>query len=158
MRGNGVGIPWRPVARRDRVPDVRNRIPTPFSVGSHPGAVQARRRRLGHSADPPQLVVVDAQLPRRVAGWFDGIEQMKKDPASSNRIIGDALKLDDETVSGMLSGLKLTPFADNAQFFGLAPIAHHHVGRRFRQSVRGAHVSSTEHVDDVGIIGRLRGT
>lgn len=55
-----------------------------------------------------------------VGGWFDGIEYMRKDPAGSNKVIGDALKLDDETVSGMLSGLKLTPFADNAQFFGLA--------------------------------------
>jgi len=55
-----------------------------------------------------------------VGGWFEGIEYMRRDPAGSNKVIGDALKLDDETVSGMLSGLKLTPFADNAQFFGLA--------------------------------------
>lgn len=55
-----------------------------------------------------------------VAGWFEGIDYMKRDPAGSNKVIGDALKLDDETVSGMLSGLKLTPWADNAQFFGLA--------------------------------------
>jgi NitT/TauT family transport system substrate-binding protein len=54
-----------------------------------------------------------------VAGWFEGIEMMKKDPAGTNKIIGDSLKLDDETVSGMLSGLKLTPWADTAQFFGL---------------------------------------
>jgi NitT/TauT family transport system substrate-binding protein len=54
-----------------------------------------------------------------VHGWFDGIEQMKNDPAGSNAIVGKALKLDDETVSGMLSGLKLTPYADNAQFYGL---------------------------------------
>lgn len=55
-----------------------------------------------------------------VAGWFEGIEYMKKDPAGSNAVIGDALKLDTETVAGMLSGLKLTSFADNALFFGLA--------------------------------------
>jgi NitT/TauT family transport system substrate-binding protein len=55
-----------------------------------------------------------------VHGWFEGIEQMKDDPAGTNAIVGKALKLDDETVSGMLSGLKLTPFADNAQFYGLA--------------------------------------
>lgn len=54
-----------------------------------------------------------------VHGWFDGIDSMKADPASGNALVGRALKLDDETVSGMLSGLKLTPFADNAQFFGL---------------------------------------
>ncbi len=54
-----------------------------------------------------------------VAGWFEGIEYMRKDPAGSNAIIADALKLDTDTVSGMLSGLKLTPFADNAQIFGL---------------------------------------
>jgi NitT/TauT family transport system substrate-binding protein len=54
-----------------------------------------------------------------VHGWFEGIEQMKKDPAGSYAIVGQALKLDQETVSGMLSGLKLTPYADNAQFYGL---------------------------------------
>jgi NitT/TauT family transport system substrate-binding protein len=55
-----------------------------------------------------------------VHGWFEGIEQMKSDPAGTNAIVGKALKLDDETVSGMLSGLKLTPYADNAQFYGLS--------------------------------------
>ena len=54
-----------------------------------------------------------------VHGWFEGIEMMKADPAASYAVVGKALKLDDETVSGMLSGLKLTPFADNAQFYGL---------------------------------------
>ena len=54
-----------------------------------------------------------------VHGWFDGIEMMKADPASAYAVVGKALKLDTDTVSGMLSGLKLTPFADNAQFFGL---------------------------------------
>ncbi len=55
-----------------------------------------------------------------VHGWLEGIEMMKKDPASSYEIVGRALKLDGETVSGMLSGLKLTTFADNAQFYGLS--------------------------------------
>ena len=55
-----------------------------------------------------------------VHGWFDGIEMMKSDPAGSYAVVGRALKLDEETVSGMLSGLKLTPYADNAQFYGLA--------------------------------------
>ncbi|MBN2359242.1 MAG: OmpA family protein [Deltaproteobacteria bacterium] len=54
-----------------------------------------------------------------VHGWFKGIDIMKDDPTSSYAIVGQALKLDNETVSGMLSGLKLTPFADNAQFYGL---------------------------------------
>lgn len=55
-----------------------------------------------------------------VHGWFDGIDQMKSDPTGSNNIVGKALKLDADTVSGMLSGLKLTGYADNAQFYGLA--------------------------------------
>ncbi len=55
-----------------------------------------------------------------VHGWFDGIEMMKADPAGAYNVVGKALKLDEETVSGMLSGLKLTPYADNAQFYGLA--------------------------------------
>ena len=54
-----------------------------------------------------------------VRGWFDGIEMMKTDPTSAYAAVGKALKLDEETVSGMLSGLKLTPYADNAQFYGL---------------------------------------
>ena len=44
---------------------------------------------------------------------------IKKDPASAYAVVGKALKLDTDTVSGMLSGLKLTPYADNAQFYGL---------------------------------------
>ena len=55
-----------------------------------------------------------------VHGWLDGIEMMKSDPANSYAIVGKSLKLDSDTVSGMLSGLKLTPYADNAQFYGLS--------------------------------------
>jgi outer membrane protein OmpA-like peptidoglycan-associated protein/ABC-type amino acid transport substrate-binding protein len=54
-----------------------------------------------------------------VHGWFDGIEMIKQDPTGSYNVVGKALKLDADTVSGMLSGLKLTPYADNAQFYGL---------------------------------------
>lgn len=55
-----------------------------------------------------------------VHGWLEGIEMMRSDPASSYAVVGKALKLDNDTVSGMLSGLKLTPYADNAQFYGLS--------------------------------------
>lgn len=55
-----------------------------------------------------------------VDGWFRGIEIMRNDPDRSYRVVGDALKLDMDTVSGMLSGLKLTPYADNALFYGLS--------------------------------------
>jgi NitT/TauT family transport system substrate-binding protein len=54
-----------------------------------------------------------------VHGWLDGIEMIKNDPNGANEIVAKALKLDTDTVSGMLSGLKLTPYADNAQFYGL---------------------------------------
>jgi outer membrane protein OmpA-like peptidoglycan-associated protein/ABC-type nitrate/sulfonate/bicarbonate transport system substrate-binding protein len=54
-----------------------------------------------------------------VHGWFDGIDFMAKDPAQSYEVVARALKLSADDVSGMLSGLKLTPFADNAVFFGL---------------------------------------
>ena len=61
-----------------------------------------------------------------VRGWLDGIEVIKNDPNSSYEIVAKALKLDTETVSGMLSGLKLTPYADNAQFYGLSgPKSHY---------------------------------
>ena len=55
-----------------------------------------------------------------VHGWFEGIEMIKSDPTGTNNIVGKALKLDADTVSGMLSGLKLTGYADNAQFYGLS--------------------------------------
>jgi NitT/TauT family transport system substrate-binding protein len=54
-----------------------------------------------------------------VNGWFDGIKMMRDNPNPSNEIVAKELKLDAETVSGMLSGLKLTPYADNAQIYGL---------------------------------------
>jgi len=55
-----------------------------------------------------------------VSGWFDAISAMKEDPEGSNRLVADALKLTGDDVSGMLSGLKLTPFSDNALFFGIS--------------------------------------
>lgn len=54
-----------------------------------------------------------------VNGWFDAISVMKEDPQGTNHIVGSALKLSEDDVSGMLSGLKLTAFADNAAFYGL---------------------------------------
>ena len=54
-----------------------------------------------------------------VSGWFDAISVMKEDPQGTNQLVGDALKLSVDDVGGMLSGLKLTSFADNALFFGL---------------------------------------
>jgi NitT/TauT family transport system substrate-binding protein len=61
-----------------------------------------------------------------VRGWLDGIEMIKNNPNQSYEIVGKALKLDNETVSGMLSGLKLTPYADNAQFYGLTGSKAHY--------------------------------
>jgi NitT/TauT family transport system substrate-binding protein len=55
-----------------------------------------------------------------VHGWLLGIDSIKKDPTAAYALVGKALKLDADTVSGMLSGLKLTGYADNAQFYGLA--------------------------------------
>jgi NitT/TauT family transport system substrate-binding protein len=55
-----------------------------------------------------------------VHGWLLGIDSIKKDPTAAYAQVGRALKLDADTVSGMLSGLKLTGYADNAQFYGLA--------------------------------------
>ncbi|HTP27137.1 MAG TPA: ABC transporter substrate-binding protein, partial [Anaeromyxobacteraceae bacterium] len=43
-----------------------------------------------------------------IHGWFDGIEAIKSDPPQAYAIVAKALKLDSDTVSGMLSGLKLT--------------------------------------------------
>jgi NitT/TauT family transport system substrate-binding protein len=60
-----------------------------------------------------------------VHGWFDGIDQIAKDPAGSYAVTAKALKLAPDDISGMLSGLKLTPFADNALFFGLTGSGEH---------------------------------
>jgi len=54
-----------------------------------------------------------------IHGWFDGIEFIGRDPNQSYAVVGKALKLSEDDVSGMLSGLKLTAFADNALFLGL---------------------------------------
>ena len=55
-----------------------------------------------------------------VHGWFDGIDAIgKRSGECLQRIVGKALKLPEDDVSGMLSGMKLTSFADNALFFGL---------------------------------------
>jgi NitT/TauT family transport system substrate-binding protein len=61
-----------------------------------------------------------------VRGWLDGIEMIKNNPNQSYEVVGKALKLDNETVSGMLSGLKLTTYADNAQFYGLTGSKAHY--------------------------------
>ncbi len=61
-----------------------------------------------------------------VRGWLDGIEMIKNNPNGSYAVVGQALKLDNDTVSGMLSGLKLTPYADNAQFYGLTGAKAHY--------------------------------
>jgi NitT/TauT family transport system substrate-binding protein len=61
-----------------------------------------------------------------VRGWLDGIQTIKDNPNPSYEIVARALKLDTDTVSGMLSGLKLTPFADNAQFYGLTGAKAHY--------------------------------
>ena len=60
-----------------------------------------------------------------VHGWFDGIDSIAKDPQGAYTLVGKALKLGPDDVSGMLSGLKLTPFADNALFFGLTGSGDH---------------------------------
>lgn len=54
-----------------------------------------------------------------VNGWFDAMSVMKEDPQGTNQIVANALKLTPDDVSGMLSGLKLTGFADNALFYGI---------------------------------------
>lgn len=58
-------------------------------------------------------------LERFVEGWFEGIDEMQKNRASATAVVAKALKLTPDDVDGMLSGLKLTNWADNAWFFGL---------------------------------------
>ncbi len=58
-----------------------------------------------------------------VAGWFEGIDEMQKNRAGTTAVVARALKLSPDDVDGMLSGLKLTAWADNAWFFGLTSAA-----------------------------------
>ena len=90
-----------------------------------------------------------------VHGWFDGIDEIARDPASSNAVVAKALKLQADDVSGMLSGLKLTPFADNALFFGLSGGEHAQITSLFdtafivwrKQGVVSKAVDSKDYVD-----------
>ena len=70
-------------------------------------------------AKPELIEQAPTTLMDFVHGWFDGIDSIAKDPTQAYQIVGKALKLSEDDVSGMLSGLKLTSFADNALFFGL---------------------------------------
>jgi NitT/TauT family transport system substrate-binding protein len=54
-----------------------------------------------------------------VAGWFEAIDEMQRNRGSATSVVAKALKLTPDDVDGMLSGLKLTNWADNAWFFGL---------------------------------------
>ncbi|HTO96496.1 MAG TPA: phosphate ABC transporter substrate-binding/OmpA family protein [Myxococcales bacterium] len=54
-----------------------------------------------------------------VAGWFEAIDEMQKNRAATTAVVAKALKLTADDVDGMLSGLKLTGWPDNAWFFGL---------------------------------------
>jgi NitT/TauT family transport system substrate-binding protein len=51
-----------------------------------------------------------------VDGWFEGMATMDSNPQGATAVVSKALKLTPDDVTGMLSGLKLTKWADNAQF------------------------------------------
>jgi outer membrane protein OmpA-like peptidoglycan-associated protein/ABC-type amino acid transport substrate-binding protein len=70
-------------------------------------------------AQPELLEKAPETVAAFVHGWFDGMDFVSKDPAQAYQIVGKSLKLSEDDVSGMLAGLKLTSFADNALFFGL---------------------------------------
>ena len=90
-----------------------------------------------------------------VHGWFDGIDELAKDPNGSYAIVARSLKLGPDDVSGMLSGLKLTPYADNALFFGLSNGDHAQISSLFdtafivwrKQGVVSKAVDSKDYVD-----------
>jgi NitT/TauT family transport system substrate-binding protein len=53
-------------------------------------------------------------------GWFQGVEEAKRNPDKTNVIVGKALNLDPGEVGGMISGFTYSNWADNAWFFGLS--------------------------------------
>ncbi|MGC4120268.1 MAG: transporter substrate-binding domain-containing protein [Myxococcales bacterium] len=70
-------------------------------------------------ASPTALASKSKELEAFVRGWFKGMAEVQKDAKAHTEKVSVALKLPAGDVEGMLSGLKLTPFADNAQFYGL---------------------------------------
>lgn len=70
-------------------------------------------------ASPSALSGKPKELEAFVRGWFKGMAEVHKDAKAHTAMVATALKLPPADVEGMLSGLKLTPFADNAQFYGL---------------------------------------
>jgi outer membrane protein OmpA-like peptidoglycan-associated protein len=71
-------------------------------------------------ASPSAIASDGKTLEAFVRGWFKGMEAVQKDPKGAQAKVAAALKLPPADVEGMLSGLKLTPFADNAAFYGLS--------------------------------------
>jgi NitT/TauT family transport system substrate-binding protein len=61
----------------------------------------------------------EADMPKIVRAWFEGVKDLERDPAGSIATIAKSFKQTEDETRGVLSKIKPTNFADNRVFFGL---------------------------------------
>jgi NitT/TauT family transport system substrate-binding protein len=61
----------------------------------------------------------EADIPKFVHEWFEGVKQIDKDAGASVSTIAKAFKQTDDETRGVLAKIKPTTFADNRVFFGM---------------------------------------
>ncbi|MFS8067307.1 MAG: phosphate ABC transporter substrate-binding/OmpA family protein [Byssovorax sp.] len=61
----------------------------------------------------------EADIPRFVHAWFDGVKQIEKSADASVKTVAQAFKQTDDETRGVLAKIKPTSFADNRVFFGM---------------------------------------
>ena len=61
----------------------------------------------------------EADIPKFVRAWFEGVKMIDKDPAGAVSTVARAFKQTDDETRGVLSKIKPTTFADNRVFFGM---------------------------------------
>jgi NitT/TauT family transport system substrate-binding protein len=61
----------------------------------------------------------EADIPKFVRAWFEGVKQVEKDPAASVATVARAFAQTEDETRGVLAKIKPTTFADNRVFFGM---------------------------------------
>jgi NitT/TauT family transport system substrate-binding protein len=65
------------------------------------------------------LAAHEADIPKFVRAWFEGVKMIDTDAAGAVSTVARAFKQTDDETRGVLSKIKPTTFADNRAFFGL---------------------------------------
>jgi NitT/TauT family transport system substrate-binding protein len=61
----------------------------------------------------------EADIPKFVRAWFEGVKQVEKDPGASVATVARAFAQTEDETRGVLAKIKPTTFADNRVFFGM---------------------------------------